>query len=137
MNANRFTAEPLNVGAPEIGAPRLGQVHALQAKSLTTKPAEIGGEPPPDPGVHRLKAAPSRRPRKRDRPRIDLIQTVLRQQVPQWSQRFPTVEEMPNEKLQMKGKKALEKDARTCGPDWEWNKIRKSFMRAVGREKLK
>jgi hypothetical protein len=43
---------------------------------------------------------------------------------------------MPNEKLQMTGKKALEKDARTCGPDWEWNKIRKSFMRAVGREKL-
>ena len=137
MNTTRLTAEPLNVGAPEIGAPRLGWVHALQAKSLTTKPAEIGGEPPPDPGVHRLKAAPPRRPRKRDSPRIGLIQTVLRQEVPEWSERFPTVEEMSNERLQVKGRTALGKDPRTCGPEWEWNKIRKSFMRAVGREKRK
>ena len=50
---------------------------------------------------------------------------------------FPTVEEMPNKRLQIKGKKALGKDPRTCGPGWEWNKIRKSFMRAVGREKRK
>ena len=57
MNNTQLTAVPLNVGAPETGAPRLGQVHILQAKSLTTKPAEMGEEPPPDPGVHRLKAA--------------------------------------------------------------------------------
>ena len=73
----------------------------------------------------------------RDSPRIGLIQTVLRQGVPEWSERFPTVEEMSNKRLQIKGKKALEKDPRTRGPDWEWYKIRKSFMRAVGREKRK
>jgi hypothetical protein len=78
MNTTHLTAEPLNVGATEIGARRLGQVHILQTKSLTTKPPELGREPPPDPGVHRLKAAPSRRPRKRASPRIGLIQTVLR-----------------------------------------------------------
>jgi hypothetical protein len=44
---------------------------------------------------------------------------------------------MPNKGLQIKGKKALEKDPRTRGPEWEWYKIRKSFMRAVGREKRK
>ena len=123
------TAEPLNVGATEIGARRLGQVHILQTKSLTTKPPELGREPPPDPGVHRLKAAPSRRPRKKASPRIGLLQTVLRQGVPEWNDRFPSVEEMPNKRLQIKGKKALGKDPRTCGPEWEWNKIRKSFMR--------
>ena len=137
MNTTHLTAEPLNAGAPEIGAPRLGQVHILQAKSLTTKPAELGREPPPHPGVHRLKAAPSRRPRKRDSPRIGLIQIVLRRGVPEWNERFPSVEEMPNKRLQIKGKKALRNDPRTCGPEWEWTKIRKSFMRAVGREKRK
>jgi hypothetical protein len=132
-----LTAEPLTVAAPQISTPRFGQVHALHAKPLTTKRPELGGEPPPDPGVHRLKATPSRRLRKRDSPRIALIQTVLRQEVPEWSERFPTVEEMPNKRLQFKGKKALGKDPRTRGPEWEWNKIRKSFMRAVGREKRK
>jgi hypothetical protein len=130
-----FTAEPLTSAAPQISTPRLGQ--ALHAEPLTTKPPELGREPRPDPGVHRLKAAPSRRPRKRDSPRIGLIQIVLRQGVPECSERFPTVEEMPNKRLQIKGKKALGKDPRTCGPEWEWNKIRKSFMRAVGREKRK
>jgi hypothetical protein len=132
-----FTAEPLTSAAPQISTPWLGQVHTLHAEPLTTKPPEVEGEPPPDPGVHRLKAAPSRRPRNRDSPRIRLIQTVLRERIPEWSERFPTVEEMPNKRLQIKGKKALEKDPRTCGPGWEWNKIRKSFMRAVGREKRK
>jgi hypothetical protein len=130
-----LNAEPLTSAAPQISTPRLGQVHTLDAKPLTTKPPELGGESPPDPGVHRLKAAPSRRPRKRDSFRIGLIQTVLREGVPEWSERFPTVEEMPNKRLQIKGKKALAKDPRTCGPEWEWNKIRKSFMRAVGRER--
>jgi|SRR5262245_18444699 len=132
-----FTAEPLTVAAPQISAPRLGQVHTLHAERLTTKPPKIGGEPPPDPGVHRLKAALPKRPRKRDSPRIRLIQTVLRERVPEWSERFPTVEEMSNEMLQIKGRKALAMDPRTRGPEWEWNKIRKSFMRAVGREKRK
>ena len=130
-----FTAEPLTSAAPQISTPRLGQ--ALHAEPLTTKPPELGREPPPDPGVHRLKAAPSRRSRKRDSPRIGLIQTVLRERVPEWSERFPTLEEMPNKTLQIKGKTALARDPRTCGPGWEWNKIRKSFMRAVGREKRK
>jgi hypothetical protein len=132
-----LTTEPLAVAAPHMGASRLGQVHKLQAEALTTKPAELGEEPPPDPGVHRLKAAPSRRPRKRDSPRITLIQTVLCERVPEWGERFPTIEEMSNKKLQIKGKKALEKDPRTRGPGWEFPRIRKSFMRAVGREKRK
>ena len=132
-----FTAEPLTIAAPQIGTPRLGQVHRLHAEPLTTKPPELGGESPPDPGVHRLKAAPPRRTRKRDSPRIGLLQTVLREGVPEWSERFPTVEEMPNQRLQIKGKTALGKEPRTRGPEWKWNKIRKSFMRAVGREKRK
>jgi hypothetical protein len=132
---HEFTAGPLTSAAAQISTPR--QEHTLHADSLTTKPPELGGEPPPDPGVHRLKAAPPRRPRKRDSPRIGLIQTVLRQGVPEWSGRFPTGEEMSNKVLQIKGKTALAKDPRTRGPDWEWNKIRKSFMRAVGREKRK
>jgi hypothetical protein len=134
---HHFTAEPLTCAAPQIGTPWLGQVHTLHAKPLTTRPPELGGESPPDPGVHRLKAALPKRRRKRDSPRIGLIQTVLRQEVPEWSERFPTVEEMPNKRLQIKGKTALARDPRTCGPGWEWNKIRKSFMRAVGREKRK
>jgi hypothetical protein len=132
-----LTAEPLTSAAPQSSTPRLGQVRTLHAEPLTVKPPELGGEPLPDRGVHRLKAAPSRRPRRRDSPRIHLIQTVLRQGIPECSERFPTVEEMPNKRLQIKGKTALGKDPRTRGPEWEWKKIRKSFMRAVGREKRK
>jgi hypothetical protein len=134
---HHFTAEPLTTAAPQISTARFGQVHILHPEPLTPKPPEIGGEPPPAHGVHRLKAAPSRRPRKRDSPRISLIQTVLRQRVPECSERFPTVEEMSNKELQIKGRKALGEDPRTRGPEWEWKKIRKSFMRAVGREKRK
>jgi hypothetical protein len=47
------------------------------------------------------------------------------------SARIPgSPEEMPNKKLQQIGRAALKRDPRTAG--WE-----KSFMRAVGREKLK
>jgi hypothetical protein len=42
---------------------------------------------------------------------------------------------MPNKKLQEIGRAALKRDLLTA--DWEWKKTRKSFMRAVGREKLK
>jgi hypothetical protein len=132
-----FSAEPLTSAAPQISTPRLGQVHTLHAEPLTIKPPALGGEPPPAPGVHHFKAAPPRRPRKRDSPRIALIQTVLRERVPEWSERFPTVQEMSNKELQIKGRKALGEDPRTRGPEWRWYKIRKSFMRAVGREKRK
>jgi hypothetical protein len=44
-------------------------------------------------------------------------------------------EEMPNRKLQQLGRGALKRDPRTA--DWQWEKTRKTFMRAVGREKLK
>jgi hypothetical protein len=132
---HHLTAEPLTVGAPVIGTPRLGVVHVLQAEPLTTKPPNIEREPPPPTGVHHLKAAPSKRARKRAKSSIELIQTVLREQVPEWRERFPTPEEMQNNELQGVGRAALKRDPRTS--DWEWQKIRKSFMRAVGREKLK
>lgn len=125
---HRLTDEPLTGGASQISTP-------LQAQPLTTKPPDIGREPPPPPGVHHLKAAPSKRSRKRSSPNFQLIRTVLRQQVPEWGERFPTPEEMPNKKLQEIGRAALKRDPRTA--DWEWKKTRKSFMRAVGREKLK
>jgi len=113
---DRLTAEErLTVGAPQIEAPALGQVHALKAKSIKATP----------------------RPRKRASSRIKLIQTVLREQIPEWRERFPTIEEVPNEKLRFKAENALKKDPRTSGLEWEWMKIRKSLMRAVGREKLK
>ena len=125
---HRLTDEPLTGGASQISTP-------LQAQPLTTKPPDIGREPPPPPGVHSLKAAPSKRSRKRSSPNLQLIRTVLRQQVPEWGQRFPTPEEMPNKKLQQLGRGALKRDLRTA--HWRWKKTRKSFMRAVGREKLK
>jgi hypothetical protein len=131
---HRLTDEPLTGGASQISTPRFGSVD-LQAESLTVKPPDIGREPPPPPGVHHLKAAPSKRSRKRSSPNIQRIQTVLRRQVPEWGERFPTPEEMPNRKLQTIGRAALKRDPRTA--DWEWKETRKSFMRAVGREKLK
>ena len=109
--------------------------HALRAKPLTTKPPEIGGEPPPPPGVNNLKATLPKRRRKRASPKIALIQTVLREQVSEWRERFFSPEEMANDELQEKGRAALKRDPRTA--DCEWERIRKSFMRAVGREKLK
>ena len=132
---HRLTDEPLTGGASQISTPRFGLVHALQAEPLTTKPPDIGREQPPPPGVHHLKAAPSKRSRKRSSPNLQLIRPVLRQQVPEWRERFPTPEEMPNKKLQQIGRAALRCDPRTA--DWEWEKTRKSFRRAVGREKLK
>jgi hypothetical protein len=118
MNTTHLTAKSLTVGAPEIGAPRLGQVHVLQAAT----------------GVHHLKAT-LKQARNRVKFMIELIQTALREQVPEWRERFPTPEEMPNKKLQVKGRIALTRDPRTA--PLEWKRIRKSFMRAVGREKLR
>jgi hypothetical protein len=85
---HRLTDEPLTDGASQISTPRSGFVHALQAESLTPKPPEIGREPPPPPGVHRLKAAPPKPRRKRSSPNLQLIRTVLRQQVPEWGERL-------------------------------------------------
>jgi hypothetical protein len=132
---HRLADEPLTGGASQISTPRFGLVDALQAESLTIKPPDIGREPPPPPGVHHLKAALSKRSRKRSSPNLQLIRTVLRQQVPEWGERFPTPEEMPNTRLQQLGRGALQRDPRTA--DWQWKNTRKSFMRAVGREKLK
>ena len=130
-----LTDEPLTGGASQISTPRSGLVDALQAESLTTKPPDIGREPPAPPGVHNLKAAPSKRSRKRSSPNLELIRAALRKQVPEWGERFPTPEEIPNKKLQELGRRALKRDLRTA--DWQWKRARKSFMRAVGREKLK
>ena len=66
---------------------------------------------------------------------LELIQTVLRNQISEWRERFPTVAEMSNDKASSQRKKALEEGPRTH--DWKWTRVRKSFMRAVGREKLK
>jgi hypothetical protein len=82
-----------------------------------------------------LKAASSKRSRKRSSPNLQLIRAVLRHQVPEWRERFPTPEEMPNKQLQQLGRGALQRDLRTA--HWQWKNTRKSFMRAVGREKLK
>jgi hypothetical protein len=109
--------------------------HALRAKPLTTKSPAIGGEPPPPPGVDNLKVALPKRRRKTASPKIELIRTVLREQVSEWRERFPSPEEMANHEFQEKGRAALKRDPRTA--DGEWEKIRKSFMRAVCREKLK
>jgi hypothetical protein len=130
-----LTDEPLTGGASQISTPRFGLVHPLQAESLTVKPPDIGREPSPPPGMHNLKAAPFKRSRKRSSPNLQLIRTVLRKQVPEWQDRFPTPEQMPNKRVQEIGRAALKRDPRTA--DWHWKKTRKSFMRAVGREKLK
>ena len=131
----QFASASLTPGAPDLGAPILGQVHVLGAKSLTTGPSAIGDEPLPPPGVHRLKAAISKRRRRRSSPMIKLIQTVLRQRVPEWRQGFPSVEQMSNAELQMRARNALKNDPRT--KHLIWGQTRKSVMRATGREKLK
>ena len=128
MNITHLTAEPLNVGVPEIGAPSLGQVHILQAKSLTTERAEIGGEPPPDPGVHRLKAA--RWTPKRTAYRVELCRIVLRERL--WPEHFPTREELPHREYLKEAKRALKTDPRTR--DLRLDRMRKSIMRAGYRE---
>jgi hypothetical protein len=117
----------LTTGAPDIGAPILGQVHVLKPKSLTAGPSAIGGEPLPPPGVHRLKAAIPKQRRRRSSPMIEMIRTVLRQRVPEWREGFPSVEQMTNEDLQTKARKVLKNDPRT--KHLIWAQIRKSFMR--------
>ena len=78
-----FAAKPLTTGAPQINnAPQMTLV--LHAKPLVTKPPDIGGEPPPPPGVHRLQAARFKRFRKRASYMIDLIRSVLLDRVPAW-----------------------------------------------------
>jgi hypothetical protein len=131
----QLASASLTTGAPEIGAPILGQVHVLEAKSLTAGPSVIGDEPLPPPGVHHLKAAIPKQRRRRSSPMIELIRTVLRQRVPEWREGFPSVEQMTNEDLQMKARNVLKNDPRTG--HLSWAQIRKSVMRAAGREKLK
>ena len=74
-------------------------MHILQAKSLTTKPAEMREEPPPDPGVHRLKAHTETR--KRLPYMVELCRTVLRERL--WPEHFPTQEELPHREYFEKG----------------------------------
>ena len=131
----QLASASLRTGAADIGAPILGQVHVLEAKLLTAGPSAIGGEPLPPPGIHRLKAAIPKQRRRRSSPMIELIRTVLRQRVPEWREGFPSVEQMTNEDLQMKARNALKNDPRTR--HLIWAQIRKSVMRAAGREKLK
>jgi hypothetical protein len=109
--------------------------HALRAKPLKTKSPAIVGEPPPPPGVDNLKVALPKRRLKRASPQKELIQTVLRAQVSDCRERFPSPEEMTNREFQEKGRAALKQDPRTA--DCEWKKVLKSFMRAIDREKLK
>jgi hypothetical protein len=129
----QLASASLTTGAPDTGAPILGQV--LKAKSLTAGLPVIGGEPLPPPRVDRLKAAIPKQRRRRSSPMIELIRTVLRQRLPEWREGFPSVEQMTNEDLQMKARNVLKNDPRTR--HLIWAQIRKSVMRAAGREKLK
>lgn len=131
----QLASASLRTGAADIGAPILGQVHVLKAKSLTGGPSAIGGEPLPRPGVHRLKAAIPKQRRRRSSPMIELIRTVLQQRVPEWREGFPSVEQMTNKDFQMRARNVLKNDRRTR--HLIWAQIRKSVMRAAGREKLK
>ena len=110
MNTTHFTADPLNVGAPEIGAPRLGQVHVLQAE-------------PPTIGM------PSRRPRTAYM--VELCRTVLRERL--WPEHFPTREELPHREYLRAANRALNDDPRT----WHLSldRMRKTIMRAGYRER--
>ena len=128
-----FAAKPLTTGAPQINnAPQMTLV--LHAKPLVTKPPDIGGEPPPPPGVHRLQAARFKRFRKRASYMIDLIRSVLLDRVPAWRESgFPSREELPNPELQKKGWYILKQDPRIRALNLTWMQVRKSFWRAVGR----
>ena len=63
---HRLTDEPRADGASQISTRR----YVLQAELLTVKPPAIGMEPPSPPGVHNLKAALSKRSRKRSSPNL-------------------------------------------------------------------
>jgi hypothetical protein len=114
MTTTHLTAEPLNLGAPEIGAPRLGQVHVLQAE-----PFAAG---------YQLKAA---RTRKRMAYMVELCRTVLRERL--WLERFPTREELPHREYLKKAKRVLKSDPRT--KDLPVDRMRKTLMRAGYRER--
>jgi hypothetical protein len=133
LDLKRAAGKPLTTGAPQINnAPQMTLV--LHAKPLVTKPPDIGGEPPPPPGVHRLQAARFKRFRKRASFMIDLIRSVLLDRVPAWRESgFPSREELPNPELQKKGWYILKQDPRIRALNLTWMQVRKSFWRAVGR----
>ncbi len=106
MNTPHLTAEPLHAGAPEIGAPRLGQVHVLHTIRM-----------------------PSKRPRTAYM--VELCRTVLRGRL--WPEHFPTREELPHREYLKKAKGALKSDPRTR--DLPLDRMRKTIMRAGYRER--
>jgi hypothetical protein len=82
------TAVSLTAGALEIGRPKLG--YMLRAEPLTIGAPEIGGEPPPGRGVHHLSAATTKLP-------LNQIRDVLLDQQPEWrAHGFPPKAQMSN-----------------------------------------
>jgi hypothetical protein len=119
-------------------ADRKSRTDRLFADSLTGGAPEIGGSFKIDRKAHRLRAAlynpfnaelPSKKPA-RQRPMENLIQTVLRDRVPEWREQFPAHEESLRAQVRKKGKRALGQDPRT--KDLPLKQIRHSFWRAVG-----
>jgi len=106
MTTTHLTAEPLNAGAPEIDAPRLGQVHVLQAIGMPFK-------------------------RSRAARMMQLCRTVLRERL--WPEHFPTREELPHREYLRMAKRALKNDPRTWHLSLE--RMRKTIMRAGYRER--
>ena len=135
MNTTHLTAEPLNVGGPQIGAPRLDQVyalqaepqigvpgvvrrvgvaHVLQAEDLTSSPAIVkDNSPPRGRRVHSLRAAArSEAPCARKAYRIEECKAALRRYKP-WGGRIPTVEELPTRQYLKKARRIILDDPKT------------------------
>jgi hypothetical protein len=128
MNTTHLTAEPLNVGAPQIGAPRLDQVyapgvgvaHVLQAEDLTSSPAIVkDNSPPRGRRVHSVRAAArSEAPRARKAYRKEECKAALRRYKP-WGGRIPTVEELPTRPYLKKARRIILDDPKTKRLLWD------------------
>jgi hypothetical protein len=71
-------------------------------------------------------------PPHRTKPVEEQIQVVLRENVPEWRERFPTPGEIPRAEFRRKARHALKMDPRT--KNFDWDQKRRSFWRAVGWE---
>jgi hypothetical protein len=121
MNTTHLTAEPLNVGAPQITVPgvvyvppAVGVAHVLQAEDLTSSPAVVKDNPPPrGRRVHSLRAAArSEAPSTHKAYRMKECIAALRRHKP-WGGRIPTAEELPTRQYLKKARRIILDDPKT------------------------
>ena len=119
---------------PASPADRKPRTHHLSAESLAVGAPEIGA-----PGMRVFKEVTNRPPLKRAPYRQEQLKAAVLKQYPQWSERYPTKDELPTPIFLSKLRQAVLLDPVTENllRDKYDRRLDKSLKRLTGRERYK